>query len=93
MHTDRCGNTSKKKCHTKGSEKKLKYKSLWTETQQMWNMKYIIIPMVNGATGIVTRGLRKNLDAIPGKCSIDLLQKTAVLGTSHAIQKVLQSES
>ena len=28
--------------------------------------------------------------AVPGKLSIDLLQKTAVLGTSHTIRKVLQ---
>jgi hypothetical protein len=53
----------------------------------------MIIPMVIGATVIVTRGLRKNLEAIPGKNSTDLLQKTAILGTSHIIRKVLQSET
>ena len=30
---------------------------------------------------------------IPGKHSIDSLQKTAVLGTSHTIRKVLQCET
>ena len=30
---------------------------------------------------------------IPGKHSIDSLQKTAVLGTSHIIRKVLQCEA
>jgi hypothetical protein len=49
-----------------------------------------IIPIIIGATGIVTRSLRKNLDAVPGKDSIDSLQKTAVLGTSHIKRKVLQ---
>jgi hypothetical protein len=53
----------------------------------------MIIPLVIGATGIVTRGFRKNFEAIPGRHSIDLLQKTAVLGTSHVIQKVLQPET
>jgi hypothetical protein len=55
----------------------------------------MIIPVVIGATGIVTKGLKKNLEAIPGKHSIDSLHKTAilVLGTSHIIQKVLQSET
>jgi hypothetical protein len=43
----------------------------------------MIIPVVIGATGIVTKGLRKNLEAIPGKHSIDSLQKTAILGTLH----------
>ena len=45
-----------------------------------------------GATGIVTRSLRKNLEAVPGKHSTDSLQKTAILGTSHIIRKVLQKE-
>jgi len=41
----------------------------------------------------VTRSLRKNLEAVPGKHSIDSLQKTAILGTSHIIRKVLQCEA
>jgi hypothetical protein len=53
----------------------------------------MIIPMVIGATRIVTRGFRKNLEAIPRKQSRDSLQKTAILGTSHIIQKVSQSET
>jgi hypothetical protein len=47
----------------------------------------------NTATGIVTKSLRKNLEALPGKHSIHSLQKTAVLGTSHIIRKVLQCET
>jgi len=42
---------------------------------------------------MVAKGLRKNLDAVPGKRSIDSLQKTAVLGTSHIIRKILQCEA
>jgi len=42
---------------------------------------------------IITRSLRKNLEAVPGKHSIDSLQKTAILGTSHIIRKVLQCEA
>jgi hypothetical protein len=59
----------------------------------MWNMKCMIIPVVIGATGIVTKGLRKNLEAIPGGHSIDSLLKTAIHGISHIIRKVLQSET
>jgi hypothetical protein len=68
-----------------GSGKKLKYKSLCIEIQRMWNLKCTIIPIIIGANGIVTRSLRKNLEALPGKHSIDSLQKTAILGTSHVI--------
>ena len=39
--------------------------------KRMWNLKYTIIPVINGATGIATRSLRKNLETIPGKHSID----------------------
>jgi hypothetical protein len=53
------------------------------------NNKQVII----GATGILTKGLKKNLEAVPGKHSIDSLQKTAMLGTSHIIRKVLQCEA
>jgi len=58
------------------------------EIQQMGNLKCKIIP----GTGILTKVLRKNFEAIPGKHSIDSLQKTAILGTLHMIHKVQQSE-
>jgi len=77
----------------KGAEKKLKYKSLCIEIQRMWNLKCTIVPVIIGVTGIVTRSLRRNLETVPGKHTIDSLQKTAVLGTSHIIRKVLQCEA
>ena len=77
----------------KEAEKKLKYNSLCIEIERMWNLKCTILPVIIGATGIVTRSLRKNLETIPGKHSIDSLQKTAILGTSHVIRKVLQCEA
>jgi hypothetical protein len=43
----------------KESEKKLKLKNLSTEIQRMWNMKCFVIPVMTGATGTVTKGLKK----------------------------------
>jgi len=63
----------------KEAEKKLNYKSLSTEIQRMWDLKCTIIPVIIGATGIVMRSLRKNLEAVPGKHSIDSLQKQLYL--------------
>jgi hypothetical protein len=77
----------------KEAENKIKYKSLCIEIKRMWNMIRMITPAVTGAAGIVTRGLRKDLEATPGKHSIDSLQKTAVLGTSRIMREVLQSET
>jgi hypothetical protein len=54
----------------------------------MWNPKCAIIPVIIEATGIVTKSVRKNLETIPQKRSIDSLR-----GTSHIIRKVLQCES
>jgi hypothetical protein len=71
----------------KEAGRKLKYKSLGTEIQRMWNLKGTIIPIIIGATGIVTRSLRENLEDIPGKHSIDSL------GTSHTTRKLLQCET
>ena len=51
------------------------------------------IRIIIEATGIVARSLRKNLEDILGKHSIDLLQKTGVLGTSHIMRKLLQCET
>jgi len=47
-------------------------------------MKFFVIPVSNGATGIVTKG---------PKISGNNTKKAAVLGTSHIIRKVLQSET
>jgi len=45
----------------------------------MWNLKYTIISVIIGATGIVMRSLRKNFEAIPGKHLIDSLQRQLYL--------------
>ena len=93
MHTDRCGNTCRQKCCAKGSGKEVEIVEFMYRDKRMWNLKCTIIPVITGATGRVTRSLRKNLEAVPGKHSIDSLQKTAILGTSHIIQTVLQCEA
>ena len=74
------------------AEKNLKYKSLFTEIQRMRYTKRAIVPVKTVSNGIVTKLLKKNLESMPGKRSIDSLHKTAMLGTSHRIRKVLQCE-
>ena len=52
----------------------------------------MFMSVITGATAIVKKVLKKNLEAIPGKHSTYLLQKAAKLGSSHVIRKVLQAE-
>ena len=73
----------------KEAEKILKYKDLTAEIQPMWNVKTKVIPVIIGATGTITKSLRKYVSNIPGKHEVKELQKTAILGTAHIVRKVL----
>jgi len=59
----------------------------------MWNVKYMIITVITGATGIVAKCLNKSLKAVRGKPSTHSLQKTTagLLRMSHTTLEVLQS--
>jgi hypothetical protein len=55
----------------------------------MWNAKKKVTPVIIRATGTISKSFRKYLSSIPGKHDIKELQKTAILGTAHILQKVL----
>jgi len=93
MHTDRCGNTCRQKCCAKGSGKEVKiqefvYRDATNVETEMYDCTSNNLSHWNS-----NEKLKKNLETIPGKHSIDSLQKTAILGTSHIIRKVLQCEA
>ena len=48
----------------------------------------MIMPIITGATGIVTKGLKKNLEDIPGKHSIDSLRETAVVKFGFKVTEI-----
>jgi hypothetical protein len=48
-----------------------------------------VIPVIIWVTGTISKSLRQSLSNIPGKQEIKELQKTAVLGTAHTLEKVL----
>jgi hypothetical protein len=77
----------------KEAEKKLKYSSLCIELEGVWSMKCVAVSVIIGVTGKVTKGLKINVEAIPGKHSVYSSQQTAVLGTAHIKRKVLQCEA
>jgi hypothetical protein len=73
----------------KEAEKILKYKDLTIELQRMWNVKTKVIPVIIGATGTISKSFRKYMSNIPGNHEVKELQKTAILGTTNIIRKVL----
>jgi hypothetical protein len=74
---------------TKEAEKILKYKVLTIEIQCMWNVKTKVIPVIIGATGIISKSFRKYVSNIPGNYEVKKLQKKAILGIPHIFWKVL----
>jgi divalent metal cation (Fe/Co/Zn/Cd) transporter len=57
--------------------------------QRMWNVKARVIPVIIGATGTISKTIRKYVSSIPGIHEVRELQKTAILGTEHILRKVL----
>jgi hypothetical protein len=57
--------------------------------QRTWNVNTKVIPVIIGATGTISRSLRKYVSNIPGNHEVKELQKTAITGTAHILRKVL----
>jgi hypothetical protein len=93
MYTDRCGNTRRQKCRAKGRGKEVKIQEFRYRDTTNVGPEIYDYTSNNWSPGIVTRSLRKNLKDMSGKHSIDSLQRTAILGTSLIIRKVLQCET
>ena len=73
----------------KEAEKILKYKDLTIVIQRMWNVKTKVIPVIIGATGIISKTFRKYVSNIPENHEVKELQKTAIMGSEHILRKVL----
>ena len=73
----------------KEAKKILKYKDQTIEMQRMWKVKTRVIPVIIGATGTISKSLRKYVSNIPGNYEVKELQKTAILGAAHILRKVL----
>jgi len=55
----------------------------------MWNVKTMVISVIIGATGTISKSFRKYVSNIAGNHEVKELQKTAILGTAHILRKVL----
>lgn len=74
----------------KEAEKRLKYKDLLIEIQRMWDLKAKIIPIIIGATGLISKATCEIIKLVPGDHNLLQMQKAVVLNTAHIVRKVLE---
>jgi hypothetical protein len=77
---------------TRNAIKILKYKYLTIEIQRMWNVKTKVIPVITGATGTISKLLKKYLSNITGKHKLKELHVTATMSTAHILWEVLSTK-
>ena len=70
-------------------DKLSKYKDLQIEIEKMWHLKTRIIPVIVGALGVIKKGTDNYLKLIPGRPSMQELQKIVLTGTSHVLRRAL----
>ena len=75
----------------KECEKRDKYLNFVRELKKLWNMKVIIIPIVIGAIGTVTKGLWKGLEDLEVGGRVETIQTTALLRTARILRRVLET--
>ena len=73
----------------KECEKKDKYLDFARELKKLWNRKVMIVPIVIGAFGTVTKGLLKGLEDLEVGKRVETIQTTALLKTARILRRVL----
>ena len=75
----------------KESEKKDKYLNHARELKKLWNMKVMIVPIVIGAWGPITKGLLKGLEDLEVRGQVETIQTTALLRTTRILRRILET--
>ena len=75
--------------HKSEATKTAKYIGLKGQLQKMWRYECVIIPVIIGGLGAVTRNVKSQLDMIPGNPSITMCQKITLLGSKKILMDVL----
>ena len=71
-------------------EKLEKYQLLKDEIAKVWRVrKVIVVPVVIGALGAVSVNFKEYMKRIGANARLEVIQKTALLGTAKIVKKVL----
>ena len=70
-------------------QKRSKYTDLQIEVTKIWKLKTKITPVAIGALGMIKKGTQNIIDQIPGKPSLQEMQKIVLTSTAHILRKVL----
>ena len=73
----------------KEGEKIEKYENLKEEIERIWKMKAMVIPVVIGALGAVSRNFDGHIGRLQVRVPVEVIQKTALLGTARILRKVM----
>ena len=77
----------------KEDEKVEKYRDLCRELGKLWKVRCSVVPIVVEALGTVPKRLPSYLELLDINLSLELLQKSAILGTARILRKVLEMDS
>ena len=77
----------------KEDEKCDKYQDLCREIGRLWEVRCIVIPVVVGALGTIPRRLPSYLGILDINLSVEIIQKSVILGTARILRKVLERSS
>ena len=73
----------------KEQEKIEKYQDLRIELQKVWNVKVVVIRVVIGALGTMSKRMHQYIKQIDLPADVISIQKTAILGTVYILRRVL----
>ena len=77
----------------KYAEKITNYRDLEIEIQKCWDLKTVTtVPIIIGALGKICEGLARNLETISSRLRIQVVQKTALLGTARTLRNFLTAK-
>jgi hypothetical protein len=93
MHTGRCDNTRRQKCCAKGNRKEVKIQEFIHRDKTNVEPEMYDYTGNNWSHWNGNEKLKETFGSCTGKTFDRFTKKTAVLGTSHLIRKVLQCEA